>query len=94
MVLFSSILNMIRPGIGKSIGPNSPSTQEFCDDCQKNGKCMLADQLIKSSVPVRVNNGHANHIVNDIENWIPHSFAKLRQDSCPFHRQQSLGLAP
>lgn len=40
----------------------------------------------------RTSQNSARQTVNDIENWVPHSFDKLRQESCPFHRLKSLGL--
>lgn len=40
----------------------------------------------------RNSNISSKQTINDIENWVPHSFDKLRQESCPFHRLKSLGL--
>lgn len=66
---------------------------KICTDCRENGQCMLTGREIASNgITSSWISNNTRQTVKDIENWVPHSFDKLRQESCPFHRLKSLGL--
>lgn len=78
---------------------------KLCGDCQEYGKCMLNEQLAQKSAPVRktfsgadkkesalANKANkATDQVVDLENWQPHNLPKLRHETCPFHKVESVG---
>ena len=69
----------------------------LCSDCHKDGKCAIAGDLVNKSVPLRqhhANNVHAHSDTNTNANtWHqPHTFSKLRHETCPFHQQKSVGF--
>lgn len=78
---------------------------KLCGDCQEFGKCMLNEQLEKKASPERKTFSGAEKReaalankakqstdqVVDLENWQPHNMPKLRHETCPFHKVESVG---